>query len=235
MNTTARNAAVTGVELDHGEFVPACPGSRQARVTVTVPGLDPVVLVVLRPVPSDRPWGHQAVAAVRAYRAGAAVTDHRPGFGRLHDWLAVHDNYQDLNRAWAEHRAAALAPQTATSEKAATRLARLRAAWPHPDTPVTARRDWNSPRRAVYRLGDLGGLHWSQTSGGQGHRANRPYVHAYVSCLSALGGTVAHSCTHGPAPHRIKICLTAIDNGGTRSRLTRHLRALATDTPVLTA
>ena len=25
-------------------------------------------------------------------------------------------------------------------------------------------------------------------------------------------GAVAHSCRHGPPPHRIKICITKIDN-----------------------
>lgn len=48
-----------------------------------------------------------------------------------------------------------------------------------------------------------------------------------MGTCGAVEGEVSHSCLHGPPPHSIKICITAVDNGGTRSLLTRHLRAVA--------
>ncbi|GAA1083740.1 hypothetical protein [Pseudonocardia alni] len=98
---------------------------------------------------------------------------------------------------------------------------------PGPETIVWVRRQWNERHRAAYRLADLSGLHWSDMSGGVMARANRPYVHGYASCEAAVEGEVAHSCRHGSAPHRIKVCVTAVDNGGVRSPLVRHLRGLA--------
>lgn len=95
------------------------------------------------------------------------------------------------------------------------------------DTLVWVRRQWNNTLSAGYRLTDLSGPHWSDFSGGTQTRANRPYVHAYVLCDAAVEGEVAHSCLHGKGPHRIKVCVTAIDNDGTRSPVMRHLRELA--------
>jgi len=98
---------------------------------------------------------------------------------------------------------------------------------PTGDTLVWVRRQWNDMRGAAYRLADLRNLHWSDTSGGVWARANRPYVHGYVWCDGAVKGEVAHSCRHGTAPHSIKVCIVAVDNGGTPHLLVRHLRATA--------
>jgi hypothetical protein len=56
---------------------------------------------------------------------------------------------------------------------------------------------------------------------------NRPYVHATVSCEGMQEGEVAHSCSHGPGPHNIKVCITAGRNGGSHSPLMRYLRGIA--------
>jgi hypothetical protein len=220
------------VQVEHGPFVPLFPGRRQAAVTITVPELAPVTLIVLRPVRTDAPWGQVAAGALAAHHAGAALTDQTIALGRVHDWLANRFHYQALNRAWAEQVAARLARRESVA--AAERLAAHRDAWPAGDTLITVRRHWNSPRKAVYRLADVRGFHWSRVSGGRAVHVPRPFVHASVSCEGQVAGAVAHSCTHGPAPHLIKVCLTAVDNGGTRSPLTRHIRAVASDTPNLT-
>jgi hypothetical protein len=44
------------------------------------------------------------------------------------------------------------------------------------------------------------------------HKANRLYLHGYVMCDQLIAGHLAHSCQHGPAPHRIKVCITKKGN-----------------------
>ena len=82
-----------------------------------------------------------------------------------------------------------------------------------PGPVVWVRREFKGKRRrAAYRLADVSGLHWSSRSGGKKRRANRPYLHGYVWCDAMIVGAVAHSCRHGPPPHRIKVCITKKDN-----------------------
>lgn len=82
-----------------------------------------------------------------------------------------------------------------------------------PGLVVWVRRQFNGKRRrAAYRLSDVSGLHWSSRSGGKRWRANRAYLHGYVWCDAMIIGAVAHSCRHGPPPHRIKVCITKVDN-----------------------
>ena len=81
-----------------------------------------------------------------------------------------------------------------------------------PGLVVWVRRQFDDRRHAAYRVADLGGLHWSNRSGGLQHRANRHYLHGYVWCDGMIAGELAHSCRHGPGPHRIKVCITKIDN-----------------------
>ncbi|HEX8164977.1 MAG TPA: hypothetical protein VF601_04225 [Beijerinckiaceae bacterium] len=95
---------------------------------------------------------------------------------------------------------------------------RHRRAGPAPDidpgTPVVrVRRQWNDLRRiATYRLADMADFHWSKVGGGIGRRAPQAFLHAYVMCDEILAGDLAHSCRHGPPPHRIKVCITRKDN-----------------------
>jgi hypothetical protein len=81
-----------------------------------------------------------------------------------------------------------------------------------PGLVVWVRRQFDDRRHAAYRIADLGGLHWSNRSGGLQQRANRYYLHAYAWCNGMIAGELAHSCRHGPGPHRIKVCITKIDN-----------------------
>ena len=81
------------------------------------------------------------------------------------------------------------------------------------DAAIKVRRQWNDRRRiATYRLGDISELQWGRTSGGVQARTPQPFVHGYVMCDAMIGGKLAHSCSHGPAPHRIKVCLTRKGN-----------------------
>jgi plasmid stabilization system protein ParE len=43
-------------------------------------------------------------------------------------------------------------------------------------------------------------------------RANRYYLHGYVWCDGMISGVLAHTCRHGPPPHRIKVCVTKKGN-----------------------
>jgi hypothetical protein len=80
------------------------------------------------------------------------------------------------------------------------------------ETTVTVKRQWNDHRRATFRIDDLDGLHWATVSGGVKAVAPQPFVHAYVQCDDKIDGELAHSAAHGPCPHRIKVCLTKVDN-----------------------
>lgn len=79
---------------------------------------------------------------------------------------------------------------------------------PDNDFSVFVRRhpmDWQT---AEYRASDLSrDLYWDRTSGGVGSRTSYPALFGYVMCDQMLSGEVAHSCAHGPGPHRIKVCL----------------------------
>jgi hypothetical protein len=77
---------------------------------------------------------------------------------------------------------------------------------------VQVRRQWNDFKIASYRIEDIDGLHYSDESGGVYARSPRSFVHGYVMCDKMLNGELSHSCSHGPAPHRIKVCLTKKGN-----------------------
>ena len=64
--------------------------------------------------------------------------------------------------------------------------------------------DWKT---AVYRLSDVNGLHRDSISGGVGRKTSHDAWFGYVMCDGAVSGEVAHTCRHGPPPHRIKICI----------------------------
>jgi hypothetical protein len=70
-------------------------------------------------------------------------------------------------------------------------------------------RDW---RRALYRLSEIKNIHWAIVSGGVGARAPDYFLYGYVNCQAALEGEIAHSGTHGPCPHSIKVVILKKDN-----------------------
>lgn len=76
-----------------------------------------------------------------------------------------------------------------------------------PGTLIYVRRHPSDWQTAAYRFCDLEGLHWSSVSGGVGRRSSRPMLSAYANCDGMASGEVAHSCQHGPPPHRILVCL----------------------------
>jgi len=76
---------------------------------------------------------------------------------------------------------------------------------------VRIRRQWNDWRIAQVSCDALHGLHWSRTSGGVQAPAPQPFIHGYVNC-DEIVGEIAHSCTHGPGPHAIKVCVVKKDN-----------------------
>jgi hypothetical protein len=97
-------------------------------------------------------------------------------------------------------------------------------------TTVWVRRQYNDKdNRAAYRLSDIDGWHLSDVSGGRQDVANRAYWHAYVMCDAMIEGQVGHSCTHGPAPHRIKICVVKKDNDAAWSRILRAAEGESVD------
>ena len=77
---------------------------------------------------------------------------------------------------------------------------------------VYVRRQGNERRIARYRLQDMEGFHFSDTSGGVQATANRKYLCCYVWCDAMLDGELGHSCAHGKGPHRIKVCIVQKDN-----------------------
>jgi hypothetical protein len=81
-----------------------------------------------------------------------------------------------------------------------------------PEKTIIVRRQWNDWKKGEFRFADLSGFHWSDMSGGVGAIAPRGFLHAYVLCTDMLDGELAHSCRHGPPPHRIKVCIVKKDN-----------------------
>jgi hypothetical protein len=81
---------------------------------------------------------------------------------------------------------------------------------------VYVRRHWSDYLIGTVRLSSLDGLHMDTKSGGYeggfGVVASRPFLHGYILCTDVVTGAVGHSCRHGPPPHRIKICITQVDN-----------------------
>ena len=76
---------------------------------------------------------------------------------------------------------------------------------------VYIRRQWDDWRIASVPLGALSGLAWDDVSGGVYSKAPQPFIHGYVRCSDVVGD-IAHSCQHGPGPHRIKVCIVKKDN-----------------------
>lgn len=79
---------------------------------------------------------------------------------------------------------------------------------------VWVRRQPDDWRKAKYRLTDIRGIHYSSLTGGVGKGTPRPFLFGYVRCDGMLEGEVAHSATHGPCPHDIKVCIVKKDNSG---------------------
>ena len=79
------------------------------------------------------------------------------------------------------------------------------------NTKIKIRRQWNDWRIAEVEFSKISHLHWDNISGGVAAHAPQYFIHGYVWCDS-YDDDLAHSCKHGEGPHRIKICITKIDN-----------------------
>jgi hypothetical protein len=76
------------------------------------------------------------------------------------------------------------------------------------DTPVIqVRRQPGDWRLAAYRFADISRMRWGYISGGIARRSQW-HVYGYVMCDGMLSGKIAHSCKHGPPPHKVKVCIT---------------------------
>ena len=95
-------------------------------------------------------------------------------------------------------------------------------------TVCVARYPGGGRLRARYRLTDLTRPHWDKMSGGMMTQTNRHYIHGYVDCDEMLSGDLNHSCQHGPPPHRLKVCVLAVDND---PAVMEHLMAIAGPRP----
>jgi hypothetical protein len=72
----------------------------------------------------------------------------------------------------------------------------------------------------------LGHFHFRDESGGVQRRSGRPFLYARMSCrwIPEDAYFFGHSCTHGPPPHDILVCITQVANS---KALYRKLRAFA--------
>src|SRR3984893_7402173 len=75
------------------------------------------------------------------------------------------------------------------------------------DLTVCVRRHPSGGQTAVYRFSDIDGFHRRRVSDGVRPETSPDALFGYVMCDGAVSGGVAHSCSHGPAPHRIKVCI----------------------------
>jgi hypothetical protein len=93
--------------------------------------------------------------------------------------------------------------------RAAPELHCTRGAEAKPDLAelVQVRRQPGDWRLAAYRLSDIARLRWDFVGGGI-RRKSQWHVYGFVMCNGMVHGRIAHSCAHGPPPHRIKVCIT---------------------------
>jgi hypothetical protein len=79
------------------------------------------------------------------------------------------------------------------------------------DPIVCIRRQWNDYRIGKVRLSQLSNPRWDNISGGAMAPAPQMFIHGYVWC-NEVEGEIAHSCSHGAGPHKIKVCVVKKDN-----------------------
>jgi hypothetical protein len=79
-------------------------------------------------------------------------------------------------------------------------------------TENRVRRHWDDWRTGAVQFKHLHDFHWDSVSGGVQRRSPRPMMYGYICCDDLVEGEVAHSCAHGPGPHRIKVVVVKKDN-----------------------
>jgi hypothetical protein len=86
---------------------------------------------------------------------------------------------------------------------------------------VEVRRDWDSGDTAKYALDAVSRWHWDFVGGRMQARKAPCFLYGYVMCDEAISGGVSHSCSHGPPPHNIKICILEEGNEAIWSEIIR--------------
>jgi hypothetical protein len=76
---------------------------------------------------------------------------------------------------------------------------------------VQVRRQPGDFRLAAYRLSDISRVRWDYVGGGL-RRRSQWHVYGFVLCDGMISGRIAHSCKHGPPPHKVKVCITMKHN-----------------------
>ena len=77
---------------------------------------------------------------------------------------------------------------------------------------MAIRRQWKDWQIGSVEFDKIENLRWDWSSGGVRATSTQPFIHGYVKCTD-VEGEIAHSCEHGEAPHRIKVCVVKKDNG----------------------
>jgi hypothetical protein len=78
---------------------------------------------------------------------------------------------------------------------------------------VVISRGWADWRKAQVPVAEVSGLHVTRVAGGTRAPLPRPVLAGYISCdVIPEDGDFGHSCTHGAAPHRIKVLILKGDN-----------------------
>lgn len=91
------------------------------------------------------------------------------------------------------------------------------------DPLISVRRHPNDWQTAQFRLSKLERPHLARASGGVGRATAHPTLFAYVWCDGMDSGELAHSCQHGPPPHRILVAVPKVCNSKENYRLIRAL------------
>lgn len=81
----------------------------------------------------------------------------------------------------------------------------------HEKLKIKIRRNWKNYNTGTVPLEYIENMHWDFVSGGTCEKTPQPFVYGYVYC-TYVEGNIDHSCTHGPPPHSIKICIVKKDN-----------------------
>ncbi len=85
---------------------------------------------------------------------------------------------------------------------------------------IVVNRGWGDWRKIVVPEEALSGFHLADFAGGTHSRLPRTCLAAYMSCDVIPDDTdFGHSCTHGPAPLRIKVLIHEAGNEKSYARL----------------
>ena len=194
LNTAGRLIALDALARDVCVCSPSCraAGSR-ARFCGPVTPPSPIPHPIPACTPESAPTGRHC-APGRLLRPGLTAPALRP-------------RSRPLTRGRRRRRAGAVVRPDIDDEERANGMVKPRGELNAGDDEGTVwvRRGWFDHLQALYRLGSISGPHWAVFSGGTQAPLPQPCLAGYVSCDGMIAGELAHSGTHGPCPHRIKV------------------------------